>query len=439
MKHYDYIILGTGPAGYKLAKLIAKTGKSLLAVEGGLFGGTCPNVGCEPKIFLHGTIAAALATQQLVGKGIVEPAKIDWSQLMKAKKARFDSWPDETREIYENMCDVEVGYGKFVGPHTIEVNGKQYQGNKIIIATGHRPHRLTFPGHELTHDSSDVLSLSELPKRTVVIGAGFVGIELATFLAAAGSEVTILVHSDRILRGFYQKYAQELITKMEQRGIKIIFFTETQKLEQIDNELILTTNRDEEIPTDYVIDASGRIPNADKLNLESAGIEYDRKGITVDDHLMTTAADVYAIGDITNQKLPKLTTVAEYEAGYLFDYLEKGKSEAFVAPVIGTTAFAYPELAQVGHIPEKDDSNYEIVEHDLSGGSLYAGMNEQTKLTLVFNHDHQLVGASEIGAQAADDINYLIPVIGLKITGDEWREKLVPIYPALADKIGGLL
>ncbi len=92
MKHYDYIILGTGPAGYKLAQLLAKTGKSLLAVEGGLFGGTCPNVGCEPKIFLSGAVHVAQASQQLAGHGISTPAQLDWDQLMATKKARFDSW-----------------------------------------------------------------------------------------------------------------------------------------------------------------------------------------------------------------------------------------------------------------------------------------------------------------------------------------------------------
>ena len=441
MKKYDYIILGTGPAGYKLAGELSAVGKKILAVEGGMFGGTCPNVGCEPKIFLEGTVHTALMSEQLAGRGLVQPAKVDWHQLMQYKKARFNSWPEETRAIYYEMGDVAEGYGKFVAPHVIEVNGEKYEGDKIIIATGAHSHRVHFPGDEMTHISDDVLSLDNVPNRTTIIGGGYISMELGTFLAAAGSDVTILVRSDRVLRGFYHEYTTQFVAEMEKRNIHIRLFTEIDTLDMSDSdgEMVITTKDGSKLLTDYVLDASGRIPNADKLNLESAGIEYDRKGITVDDHLMTTAADVYAIGDITNQKLPKLTTVAEYEAGYLFDYLEKGKSEAFVAPVIGTTAFAYPELAQVGHIPEKDDSNYEIVEHDLSGGSLYAGMNEQTKLTLVFNHDHQLVGASEIGAQAADDINYLIPVIGLKITGDEWRKKLVPIYPALADKIGGLL
>lgn len=137
MQKYDYIILGTGPAGYLLAQKLAKTDKSLLAVEGGLFGGTCPNVGCEPKIFLSGAVHTVLASQQLVGRGIRQAAQLDWDQLMKTKKARFDSWPAETKAIYEKMCDVAVGYGKFTGPHTIMVKNTRAIRSSLRLVTDH--------------------------------------------------------------------------------------------------------------------------------------------------------------------------------------------------------------------------------------------------------------------------------------------------------------
>ncbi|WP_295746435.1 NAD(P)/FAD-dependent oxidoreductase [uncultured Limosilactobacillus sp.] len=442
MKKYDYIILGTGPAGYKLARLLAKTGKSLLAVEGGLFGGTCPNVGCEPKIFLSGAIHVAQASRQLVGRGISQPAVVDWDQLMATKKARFDSWPNETKAIYEKMCDVAEGYGRFTGPHTIEVAGRQYEGNHIIIATGHRPHRLTIPGADLMHDSSDVLSLEHRPNRAVFIGGGYVAIELASFLAAAGTKVEMLIRSDRILRGFYSKYAAAMVTALAKQGVAFHFHTNATRVDQDGQSFRVTTNRGRTIDTDYVVDASGRVPNIEKLNLPAAGIAASAKGIDVNDHLQTTVPGVYAIGDITSQNVPKLTTVAELEADYLYQLLEGKQTAALHYPTIGTAAFAFPEIAQVGVSPDDaaDNSSYQVEERSLGGGSFYAGLNEQdAQLTLVYDQDNQLVGASEIGATAADDINNLVPVIGLQITRQEWQRHVLPLYPALADKVSGLL
>lgn len=440
MKQYDYIILGTGPAGYQLAQLLAKTGKSLLAVEGGLFGGTCPNVGCEPKIFLSGAVHTTRASQQLVGRGIAQPAQLDWDQLMAAKKARFDSWPAETKAIYEKMCDVAIGYGQFVDAHTVEVAGQRYQGDKIIIATGHRPHRLAIPGRQYGHDSSDVLSLAHRPDRAVFIGGGYVGIELASFLAAAGTKVEMLIRSDRILRGFYAKYAQAMVDALEQQGVKFHFHTSATKITPHQGKYLVTTNQDTQLATDYVVDASGRVPNIEKLNLPAAGINFTKHGIDVDDHLQTNVPGVYAIGDITSQKLPKLTPVAELEANYLYRQLEEGQTAPIHYPTIGTAAFAFPEIAQVGVDPDQAGDDYQVEERDLSGGSRYAGLNEQeAKLTLVYDAADHLVGASEIGASAADDINNLVPVIGLQVSRADWENNVLPIYPALADKVAGIL
>lgn len=445
MKKYDYIILGTGPAGYSLAQKLSAVDKKILAVEGGLFGGTCPNVGCEPKIFLEGTVHTALMSQQLVGHGLVQEAKIDWHTLMQNKKARFDSWPEETKANFYKLGDVAEGYGKFIDSHTIEVNGEKYEGNKIIIATGAHPHKVHFPGDSMTHTSTDVLSLDNLPKRTAIIGGGYISLELGTFLAAAGSEVTILVRSDRVLRNFYHKYTVQLVDEMVKRNIHIRLFSEVNTLEKADNGegMVITTKDGSVIMTDYVLDASGRVPNIDKLDLDKVGIKYSKHGIDVNNHLETNVKDIYAIGDVTSQKLPKLTTVAESEADYLFNLLENNKNIPYYEPTIGTAAFTFPEIAQVGINPDEAKQypeKYIIEEHDLQFSSLYAGLNEKpAKLTLVFDKNDKLVGAAELSATAANDINNFVPIIGLGITKNEWIKKVIPIYPALVDKIGGLL
>ena len=440
MKKYDDILIGSGPAAYKMANLLAKTNRKVLVVEGFEYGGTCPNYGCEPKIFLEGAARTVLQSQQLLGRGISQPAKLDWEALMQTKLKRFDPWPGETRDIIKKNHDIEDGYASFVDNHTITVNGHQYRADHIIIATGQTPNILDISGKEYLHTSYDLLSLKELPQRITIIGAGFVGLELATLVAAAGAEVTIVVHSDRVLREFTKAEDEALVNAMKQRGIKFSFNTDTQKVSQGKDGLLVTTDHGE-IQTDYVLDATGRHPNIEKLALENTDIEYDRHGINVDGHLMTTVDGVYAVGDVVNRKQPKLTPVAEFEGQYLFDYLTGKTDQDIVYPTIGQAAFTFPEVARAGVNPDDvaGDSQYQVKTVSLKYGSLYAGQNDQiSTLTLVFK-DQQLVGASEIGDYAADDINNFLPIIGLKINGDEYRQKVMAIYPTLGDKVAGLL
>lgn len=440
MKKYDDILIGSGPAAYKMANLLAKTDRKVLVVEGFEYGGTCPNYGCEPKIFLEGAARTVLQSQQLLGRGISQPAKLDWEALMQTKLKRFDPWPGETRDIIKKSHDIEDGYASFVDNHTISVNGHQYQADHIIIATGQTPNILNISGKEYLHTSYDLLSLKELPQRITIIGAGFVGLELATLVAAAGAEVTIVVHSDRVLREFTKAEDEALVNAMKQRGIKFSFNTDTQKVSQGKDGLLVTTNHGE-VQADYVLDATGRHPNIEKLALENTDIEYDRHGINVDGHLMTTVDSVYAVGDVVNRKQPKLTPVAEFEGQYLFDYLIGKTDQDIVYPTIGQAAFTFPEVARAGVNPDDvaGDSQYQVKTVALKYGSLYAGQNDHiSTLTLVFK-DQQLVGASEIGDYAADDINNFLPIIGLKINGDEYRQKVMAIYPTLGDKVAGLL
>lgn len=443
MKKYDYIILGTGPAAYQLIKLLATQHKSILVVESGLFGGTCPNVGCEPKIYLDGAVHAILSSRQFEKEGIISQiGKLNWSQLMKEKKERFASWPNETRKNISKISDVISGSAHFVDRQTIEVNRQYFQGNRIIIATGRRPHELSIPGAKFLHDSSDVLSLNKLPEHVTFIGGGYVAMELATFLAAAGSQVTILVRGDRVLRHFYQKYSRELVVKMKERGIQFKFETEPTRITQLSDKYVVELNQDGPMVTDYVVNASGRTPNIEKLDLSAAQIDYSTRGIDVDRHLQTNVNNIYAIGDVTSQDIPNLTPVAEFQAQYLFNSLEKGLTQPINYPAIGTGVFAFPQLAQAGINPDsvlEDGDNFEIREYELSQSSLYAGQKEKGLLTVVYDKANYIVGVSEISMSAVNDINYFVPIIGLRINKNEWHRNVLPIYPALADKIEGIL
>lgn len=357
-------------------------------------------------------------------------------------KERFASWPNETRKNISKISDVISGSAHFVDRQTIEVNRQYFQGNRIIIATGRRPHELSIPGAKFLHDSSDVLSLGTLPEHTTFIGGGYVAMELATFLAAAGSQVTILVRGDRVLRHFYQKYSRELVVRMKQRGIQFEFETEPTRITRLSDKYVVELNQDGPIVTDYVVNASGRMPNIEKLDLSAAQIDYSTRGIDVDRHLQTNVKNIYAIGDVTSQDVPNLTPVAEFQAQYLFNSLEKGLTQPINYPAIGTGVFAFPQLAQAGINPDsvlEDGDNFEIREYELSQSSLYAGQKEKGLLTVVYDKANYIVGVSEISMSAVNDINYFVPIIGLRINKNEWHRNVLPIYPALADKIEEIL
>lgn len=442
MELYDYILLGTGPAGYKLAKGLASDNHRILVVEPNLFGGTCPNVGCEPKIFLEGAVRATLATTSLVGKGIDQAATVDWATLMKTKKARFDSWPSETKAIYEQLpgVTVKVGAGRFTGPHTIAVGDEEFAGDQIVIATGARPHRLDFSGSELTHDSTDVLSLEQLPATTTIIGGGYVAMELATLLAAAGSQVTLLIRGDRVLKSFARENVRRLVKKMTGRRIRFAFNTSPAELKPQDGRLTLITNNGNALTTDYVIDATGRIPNVETLNLAAAGIEYDRHGISVDENLQTSFAGVYAVGDVVNRPCPKLTPVAERQADYLLTrFGHDDQTATFNLPVVASAVFSYPTLAQAGVNPDDAMAGQHIEEFDWGGSSLYAGQNEHPHYICVYDSQDRLVGISALGAGAADDVNAVLPAIGLGLSRVQWQAAMIEAYPTTGDKVAALL
>lgn len=436
MKKYDYILVGSGPATYRMSNLLAKTDKTVLVIEGGLFGGTCPNYGCEPKIFLEGAVRTVLESEQLFGRGIHQIAKLDWAELMQTKLQRFNPWPAQTKAIIEKSHDVEAGYASFVDPQTITVNGHKYQSDHIVIGTGQRPHRLEVEGQNLTHTSTDVLSLKELPKRVTFIGAGYVAMELATIMGAAGAEITIIDHSPRPLKAFPEDKAQVVQAAMKKRGISFLMNATVKKISQAGGELLVQTDS-ETVHTDYVVDATGRVPNVDQLNLRAAKVDVDRHGIIVNDHLQTSNKKVYAVGDVISRKQAKLTPVAEFEGQYLFDYLEGQTTKPIAYPTIGTAAFTFPEIAEAGvkAADVADNPDYQVKNYQLKYSSLEAGQNDQSgQLTLVYR-GNQVVGASEVGDYAADDINNFMPLIGLKITNDEYRRAVINIYPTLAAKL----
>ncbi|MGM1019844.1 MAG: dihydrolipoyl dehydrogenase family protein [Bacillota bacterium] len=446
IKKYDYIIIGSGPVAYKMAIGLKNSNKKILVVENDKFGGICPNYGCEPKIFLEGAVRTVLTARQLLNKGISVAAEIDWQQLMKYKKETFAPYPQNAEKgMQNNNADTINGTASFVNEHTLMINDEPYYGSKIIIATGQKPNKLPIKGTELTYSSNDVLSMEHLPKRVTFIGGGFVSMELATILNAAGSHVEIIEYADRPLQPFYSAHVKDVVSEMKAQGIIFHVNQSVSEVVKVDSYYSVKTAQGLIVDTDLVVDASGRIPNLERLNLENAGIEYDRGGILVNEFLETNVKDVYAAGDVASKDpriAPKLTTTAHFEGEYLSENLESNNPVPIKYPIIGTASFTFPQIAQAGmNVDEAlNNPDYNVITHDLTPDFFYTGTNDyNAKLTLVFDKTNKLVGASEVSQTAADDINNFVDVIGLNLNTDSWKKEFLPIFPALAYKVRDLI
>lgn len=447
MKKYDYIIIGSGPAAYKFSEGMKKSQKTVLIVEGDSFGGICPNYGCEPKIFLEGSVKTVLMAKQLLGKGIKEVSTIDWEELIERKKQIFRAYPANSIKGFNgNNSDTLHGFAKFIDKNTIEVNGEKISGDNIIIATGQKPNKLPIEGKELTFSSNDVFDLDHLPKDVVFIGGGIVSMELAVVLNAAGSNVQVVEFAHRPLTAFSSNHVNAVVEEMESQGITFHFNQAVSKVEKIEEKYFVSTKQGLKIESDYVVDASGRVPNIDKLNLDVIGVKTDKGGIIVDKHLETNIKGIFAAGDVVSKNptiSPKLTSTAQFEGEYLSKYLLGKISDEILYPVIGSAVFTFPQVSQAGVLVDeaRKSEEYKVIDYKLADYDFfYSGTNDyNAQLSLVFDKNNVLVGASEVSQTASDGINSFIHIIGLKLEEKEIKEKYLPVFPSIGYKIRDFL
>lgn len=313
-----------------------------------------------------------------------------------------------------------------------------------MIATGLKPRSLDIPGSEYLLTSNDVFNMEELPESVAIIGGGYIAMEIASLLSVAGARVTILLRSQRPLRAFDSRHVDMVVNEMQDSlGIDFQYDTVVQNVENKHSKFQVTTKEGQHLEFDKVINASGRVPNVDALKLENTGVNVDHQGVIVDDHLQTAVANIYAMGDVIKKDAPKLTSTAQFEGEYLSSYVRGNKNQAIQYPVVGTVAFTFPQIAEAGvNIDQaRQDSTLTVEDVEIAQGDfVYTGTADyHAHLSLVYDQQHHIVGASEVSQSAADDINALIPVIALDLDPAVWQEKMTLIFPSLAYKLRSLV
>ncbi|WP_139652392.1 dihydrolipoyl dehydrogenase family protein [Raoultibacter phocaeensis] len=441
MKHYDVVVIGSGPGGSAAAYALKDGGKSVALVEEDLWGGTCPNRGCDPKKMLVSGLEAVERTNQLAGKGFDPIESIAWPDLMAFKRTFTEPFPRSFKEGAEEAgIDALEGSARFVDEGRIEVAGETIEADAFVIATGQRPSILDIEGKEYLATSTDFLDMDTLPETMTFLGGGYVSFELASIANAAGSKVTIVHHNDRPLKGFDADLVSDLVKALEDRGVEFAFDVDVKRIAKTENGFALEADG-YSAQSACVVGATGRIPNVEHLGLENAHIDYDKHGIVVDDHLRTANERVFACGDVLSKREPKLTPVASFEGRYVAQQILGNSTDSLSYPPMVSVVYASPKVAQAGVSTKEAEQNpdrYKVKSVDVTGWFTYRRLNDPVAyVKLVFEGD-RLVGAAALNSQADELINLFALLIDRGIGHDD-LDRMIFGYPTIASDLSSFV
>lgn len=343
---YDVAILGSGQAAWNAGIALSKAGKNICMIENDLWGGTCPNRGCDPKKIFFQAAYQQYKSTKLNFMGVGKPNPMDWKKLFDYKQKTISPLSMQLKKSFEDSNITTIkGFGHFK-EGILYADDKKINAEKVIIAIGQKPKELNILGKDLINNSYDLFETKEFPKKIVIIGGGYIAFEIASIINQIGSDVTIIHHNERPLKEFPESLVNKLVENMEKQGIKVTYNSTVQSVKEINGKKIVKTNH-EEIITDYVLSAVGRYVDFRNMNLESAGIKVNDDGIVVDDYMQTSNKQIYAIGDCVKKQIPKLTTTAILEGEYISKAIIENHSNPISYPLIPKTVFTLPKLSTV--------------------------------------------------------------------------------------------
>ncbi len=353
---YNLVAIGAGTAGLVCAGGAGALGAKAALIERALMGGDCLNTGCVPSKAIIRAARAAYDTRHAheFGVHLNAPPQIHFAEAMeRMRRLRAQISPNDSVRRFQDefKADVFMGSARFVSPTTIEVDGQRLEFDRAVIATGGRPAELPITGLKEAgyYTNENIFTLTELPRRLVVIGAGPIGCELAQSFQRFGSIVTLLTDTSHILPREDADAAALVQHQFIREDIQLVINAKLERVELHNGERVITYTRagqTETVSCDAILVAAGRIPNLEGLNLEAAHVAYDRHGVIINDHWRTSNKRIYAAGDVCSKY--KFTHAAEAAArGVLRNALFFGnvKASQLVMPWV---TYTDPEIAHVG-------------------------------------------------------------------------------------------
>ncbi len=436
---YDLFVIGAGSGGVRASRIAASHGARVGICEDDLVGGTCVIRGCVPKkLLVYGShVSEDVEDAAAWGWTIPEPS-FAWATLRDNVQKEVMRLNGIYKTLLKNAnVDLVIGRGRLMDAHTISVGERVVTTDKILLAPGARPWRPSIPGAELAIVSDDAFHLPELPKRIVIVGGGYIAVEFAGIFNGLGSEVSVVLRRDRVLRGFEEECRDHVQAGMTTKGVRFRTDTELAAIERDGAGLVAITTTGERIATDVVMYGTGRIPNVAGLGLEKAGVLLDKAGaVTVDEWSRTTAGTIYAVGDVTNRM--NLTPVAIMEGHCFADTVFGGKPRKPDHRDVPSAVFSQPQMATVGvteaearRIFPKVDiyaATFRPMKYTLSG------RDQKTFMKLVVDAaSDRVVGAHMVGDDAAE----LIQGIGIAVKAGATKamfDATVGIHPTAGEE-----
>lgn len=410
---YDLFVIGAGSGGVRASRVAAAYGARVAVAEEYRIGGTCVIRGCVPKKLLVYGSHFAEELQDAANYGwTVEKMTFDWTRLRDAVLGDVDRINAAyTSTLANHNVERFLERATVVGPNTVRLaSGREITAGTILVATGAWPVQPEFPGAEHTITSNEVFHLERLPKRVVIVGAGYIAMEFAGIFNALGSNVTVVNRSETVLRSYDATLRDRLLQITMARGIEYRFNCRIEKVEKREDGALAVhlPGRDEPLVADVVLVATGRLANTRGLGLEEVGVALGQRGeVLVDENGRTNVESIYAVGDVTDRV--QLTPVAIREGQAFADRLFGGKTASVAYDCIPSAVFSQPPLAAVGLTEGEARNRY---------GSIKVFTSDFRPMKNIFGHRPER-GLYKMVVDAATD-----RVLGIHMIGPEAPEIL---------------
>jgi len=436
---YDLFTIGAGSGGVRASRMSASFGAKVAVAEERYLGGTCVNVGCIPKKLLVYASHYGEDFEDMGGYGWdVGQKSFDWSKLIANKNKEISRLNGIYKKLLtDSGVEILESHAEIVDQHTVSVDGRKVTAKYILIAVGGWPVLPKIPGIEYAISSNEAFYLKELPKRVVIVGGGYTGVEFAGIFHGLGVQTTQLYRGDLFLRGFDDDIRKTLAEEMRKRGIDLRFNMDIAKMEKSDGALKATLTDGSSIAADQIMYATGRRALTRNLGAEKAGVALKANGaIVVDEYSRSNVENIYAIGDCTDRLM--LTPVAIAEGMALANTLFNNKptkpnyinvaTAIFSAPNCGTVGLTEKQARERGCVIDIYRTNFRPLRHTLTG------RDERTMMKLVVDRvSDRVLGCHMVGPDAGEIIQGLAIALNCGATKAHF-DCTVGIHPTAAEE-----
>jgi glutathione reductase (NADPH) len=439
----DLFVIGAGSGGVRAARVAAGYGARVMIAEEFRVGGTCVIRGCVPKKLLVYASRFGDEFEDAAGYGwTVQKPVFSWPTLIANKDreiARLEAAYTATLNRYKVELCKSRAVMEDANTVRLEADGARVRAETILVATGAWPHYgPNIPGLEHVISSNEALHLSELPKRIVVQGGGYIAVEFASIFAGLGSEVTLVYRSENILRGFDDDVREHLRSEMRARGITVTCGHTVIAVDKAGDEFVTHLSDNTTIASDKVMFAIGRRPNVMGLGLDKLGVEiHEHGGIDVDAYSRTSVPNVYAVGDVTNRV--NLTPVAIREGHAFADTVYGGKPTRVDHADVPTAVFSEPEVGVIGLTEAQARAQFDVVDvYKTSFRPMKATLSgRQTRSfmkLLVDGVTDRVVGCHLVGPDAGELIQLVGVAVKMGATKADF-DATMAVHPTAAEEL----